>query len=93
MPKELRVIPQLLPDVSPESQQAERSRLMKLASVWRAANCWSANQVRHTYATEVRKDFGLEAAQVALGHSHADVTQTYAERNLSLAVEVAKAVG
>jgi hypothetical protein len=35
----------------------------------------------------------LEAAQVALGHSQANVTQLYAERNLRLAVEVAQAIG
>src|SRR5262249_9664879 len=74
MPNELRAIAKVLPDVSQELQDAERFRRMKLAAEWRAAHCWSPNQVRHTYATEVRKRFGLEAAQVALGHAHADVT-------------------
>lgn len=54
---------------------------------------WSPNQVRHLYATMVRSRFGLEAAQVALGHSRADVTQIYAERNAALAAEVASKVG
>lgn len=54
---------------------------------------WHPNQLRHSFATTVRKRFGLEAAQVALGHSKADVTQTYAERDLKLAVDVAKSVG
>jgi integrase len=35
---------------------------------------WHPNQLRHARATEVRRRFGLEAAQVALGHSSADVT-------------------
>jgi site-specific recombinase XerC len=39
------------------------------------------NQLRHAHATEVRKRFGLEAAQVALGHETADLTQVYAERD------------
>lgn len=30
---------------------------------------WHPNQLRHSAATEIRKTFGLEAAQVALGHS------------------------
>src|SRR5262249_3906996 len=51
------------------------------------------NRIRHSFGTRVRHDFGLEAAQVLLGHSKADVTQLYAERNLSLAVEVAKKIG
>lgn len=54
---------------------------------------WHPNQLRHTFATEVRKSHGLEAAQVLLGHSRADVTQLYAERNLGLAVKVAEAMG
>ena len=54
---------------------------------------WHPHQLRHTHATEVRRRFGLEAAQVALGHSSADVTQVYAERNLTLAVQVAAQIG
>ena len=53
----------------------------------------SPNRLRHAAATEIRKQFGLEAAQVALGHRQADVTQIYAERNLTLAAEVAKKIG
>jgi integrase len=54
---------------------------------------WHPNQLRHNYATEVRRQYGLEAAQVALGHSRADVTQVYAERDLTLAFKVASEVG
>ncbi len=54
---------------------------------------WHPNQLRHSLGTEVRQRFGLEAAQVVLGHSKADVTQVYAERDQRLAVEVARQVG
>ena len=54
---------------------------------------WSPNRLRHTAATEIRRTFGLEAAQVALGHSQADVTQIYAEKDLTLAAEVARKIG
>lgn len=54
---------------------------------------WSPNRLRHTAATEIRSKFGLEGAQVALGHSNANITQVYAERNYKLAEEVAKEVG
>jgi len=54
---------------------------------------WSPNRLRHTAATEVRREFGLEAAQVILGHSQANVTQVYAERDLAKGVEVAKRIG
>ena len=54
---------------------------------------WSPLQLRHSRATEVRKNFGIEAAQVVLGHVRADVTQIYAERNLGVAIQVAKETG
>lgn len=54
---------------------------------------WSPNRLRHTAATEIRKEFGLEAAQVILGHSQANVTQVYAERDLAKGMEVARRMG
>lgn len=54
---------------------------------------WHPNQLRHSAATEIRRRFGLEAAQVLLGHAKADTTQIYAERDAKLAVEVAKRIG
>jgi hypothetical protein len=60
---------------------------------WRRAHRWSPNQLRHSAATAVRARFGLEAAQVVLGHSKADVTQVYAERDLSKAREIMREIG
>jgi integrase len=60
---------------------------------WRKAHHWHPNQLRHSFATRVRKHHGLEAAQVLLGHSRADVTQVYAERDQALAAEVAAKIG
>jgi integrase len=54
---------------------------------------WSPNQLRHSHATMIRRQYGLEAAQVALGHSRADVTQVYAERDQALALKIAAEVG
>jgi integrase len=54
---------------------------------------WHPHQLRHTHATEVRRRYGLEAAQVALGHSQATVTEIYAERDLGLALKVAAEIG
>ena len=54
---------------------------------------WCPLQIRHSRATEVRKQYGLEAAQVALGHKNANITEVYAERNLALAVTIAKESG
>jgi integrase len=54
---------------------------------------WHPHQLRHAHATEVRRQFGLEAAQVSLGHSQAQITEVYAERDLALAAKVAKQIG
>ena len=54
---------------------------------------WSPYRLRHLFATEVRAQFGLEAAQTVLGHKNADVTQIYAERDNALAEKVASRLG
>lgn len=60
---------------------------------WQHEHQWNPNQLRHSFATAVRKAHGLEAAQVLLGHSKADVTQVYAERNEGLATNIAAKIG
>jgi integrase len=58
-----------------------------------AVEHWHPNQLRHAKATRLRKEHGLEAAQVVLGHARADVTEIYAARNVALAKEIAKQSG
>jgi len=71
----------------------ERTRLREQAAAWRSEHCWHPNQLRHSAATEIRKKFGLEAAQVTLGHATADVSQIYAERDWTLAAEIMRKIG
>jgi integrase len=54
---------------------------------------WHPHQLRHNYATEIRRRFGIEAAQILLGHSSAIVTEVYAERDAAKAVEIARQTG
>jgi len=54
---------------------------------------WHPNQLRHSAATEIRRRFGLEGAQVVLGHAKADVTQVYAERDYALAADIMAKIG
>jgi integrase len=54
---------------------------------------FSPHRIRHAVATKVRAVYGLEAAQTLLGHARADVTQIYAGRDLSKAVEIMREVG
>lgn len=62
-------------------------------AAWQREHRWQPNQLRHLAATEIRKCFGLEAAQVALGHASANVTQIYAERDAEKAVAVMRQIG
>ena len=54
---------------------------------------WHPNQLRHAYASDVRRAHGLEAAQVLLGHAKANITEVYAQRDLTLAAAVAVKIG
>jgi integrase len=54
---------------------------------------WNPNRLRHACATEIRARYGLEAAQVVLGHCRADVTQVYAARDGEQAARVMKEIG
>lgn len=74
---------------TPDSYRRAIARACVLAGI----PVWGPNRLRHTAATEIRKRFGLDAAQAALGHSKANITQVYAELNLEKAVEVAKEIG
>lgn len=67
----------------------ERTRV----KTWQREHHWHPNPLRHSYATKVRREHGLEAAQVLLGHSRADVMQVYAERTEALAATVAAKIG
>src|SRR5262249_57610537 len=65
----------------------------KQLAVWQVAHRWHVNQLRHSHATRVRKEFGLEAAGAVLGHAKLSVTEVYAERDLTVAATVAARIG
>jgi integrase len=54
---------------------------------------WTALQVRHTRATEVRERYGVEGAQASLGHARVETSQIYAEKNRQLAERIAREIG
>jgi integrase len=54
---------------------------------------WTANQLRHTRATDVRSQYDLETAAAVLGHASPNVTLIYAETNFKKAAEVASKIG
>lgn len=63
------------------------------AKQWRREHWWSPNRLRHTAATRLRKQFGLDAARVILGHSSPVVTEIYAELDHARAAEIMGRVG
>lgn len=54
---------------------------------------WFSNQLRHSAGTRLRKEVGLEAARVVLGHARAAVTEIYAEVDHEAAREIMKRLG
>ena len=80
-----------------ETKAAWQERLTKEQKAelrgWQKVHRWHPHQLRHSYATRVRKEFGLETAQILLGHTTADVTEIYAERDTERAVSVAAKTG
>jgi integrase len=80
-----------------ESDEAWENRLTdeqkgELAA-WRKAHRWHPHQLRHNAATELRKEFGIEAARIILGHHSAAVTEIYAEKDEQEAIEAITKVG
>lgn len=94
-PEHLR--PGKTPEGRRETPAEFRARLMpeQLAELaaWRRDHQWHPHQLRHNAATALRKEFGLEAAQVILGHRHAAVTQVYAETNHAKALDIIAKIG
>jgi integrase len=54
---------------------------------------WHPHQLRHNAGTEFRRAFGIEAAQLLLGHKNVSATEIYAETNLEKAISVAQRIG
>jgi integrase len=60
---------------------------------WREEHRWHPHQLRHTAATRLRREYGIEAARIILGHQSAAITQIYAEADLEKATKIMGEVG
>ena len=54
---------------------------------------WHPNQLRHNFATRIRKLHGIEVARIMLGHESVSTSEIYAERDAGVAAKVAAQVG
>jgi integrase len=62
-------------------------------NAFRRDHRWHPHQLRHTSGTYVRHHFGLEAAQVWLGHKSLGMTEVYAEKNQAVLFDIARKIG
>lgn len=85
MPAELKACPG-------DTLERKKEKASQRAA-WREQHAWHPHQLRHNAATRLRKDYGLEAAQVILGHKTLAVTEIYAEKNVAAARKVMAEVG
>ncbi|GAB5403914.1 MAG: site-specific integrase [Aureliella sp.] len=69
------------------------ARAIKRACAKHGIPHWHPSQIRHTVATAIRRDHGLEAVAVSLGHSEVATSQIYAEKDESLAIKIAREMG
>jgi integrase len=74
---------------SRDAYRAAVVRACKQAGVPR----WTPHQLRHSVGTWVRSEYGIEGAQIVLGHRKCDVTQVYSERDEAKALQIAEAIG
>lgn len=68
-------------------------RAVKRACLRAGVPKWTPNQLRHTAATLIRENYGLEAAKIILGHQSAVTTEIYAEKDEKKAKSIMKEIG
>jgi integrase len=54
---------------------------------------WHPHRLRHTAATEFRRQYGVEATSTMLGHANVRVTELYAEADVKRSRQIALEVG
>jgi integrase len=83
----------------PRKQPGDRYTVNSISHAIRAACLkaglppWHAHQLRHTKATEIRREAGLDAARAVLGHRSPAITEVYAEIDVGKAAEVMERLG
>jgi integrase len=60
---------------------------------WQKAHRWHPHQLRHSFATRVRKEFGREVVGAMLGDTSPRMVDVYAERDAEAARKVAAQIG
>jgi integrase len=79
-----------LPD---EERKARKKDRQAKRSEWRDQHVWHPHMLRHNSATLLRRQYGIEAARLILGHRSAAVTEIYAEMDAAKAEQIMGEVG
>jgi integrase len=77
----------------PDAEVSCDGRACRLEDLPMALPHWHPNQLRHAKATEIRREAGLDAARVVLGHRSPQITEVYAEIDVNKAAEVMAKLG
>jgi integrase len=91
------------PPPAPMAKRADESREQWKARLtakqreelrkWRSDHRWHPHQLRHNFATNVRREHGIEMAKIILGHRSVAMTEIYAEADVKRATEIMGAIG
>jgi integrase len=54
---------------------------------------WAPNRIRHSFASDVRKKYGIEPVQALLGHARLNTSEIYARKSEELMRQVAAKIG
>ena len=76
--------------IRPKERTAEQRA--ELAQ-WQREHKWNPHQLRHSFATRIRKEHGVESARILLGHKTLSVTEVYAEVNREAVADIVAQVG
>jgi integrase len=76
-----------------EPKREWQARVSEELARWRSDHRWHPNQLRHTAATRIRRECGIETARIQLGHTRAFTTEIYAEADRLKAMEAMARLG
>jgi integrase len=79
--------------LSPEAQVLCQGQIGFFEKLRPVLPLWHPNQLRHSMATDLRREAGLDAARVVLGHRSPSMTEVYAEVDTNKAAEVMARLG
>ena len=79
--------------IRPHFDTATYGRAIRRACEAAGIPPWSPNRLRHNCGQEAREKFGLDGAQVIMGHTKADTSEIYASANRDRAAEIMRQIG